>query len=112
MLDAVAGGNSEPQRYSHNPISNARAKQKGLLFMVIRECKRCNDYFGTAMVWHAHRGKRGCKTAKALSREGFWRGYMDIWWSKDLGWDDTEESWWDESGQPIGDDKLLPIINT
>jgi hypothetical protein len=81
----------------------------------IRQCKKCEEYFGTATVWFAHEGERGCKTHRVLLREGFWQGHSDIWWSTDLGWDDTIEDWWGwkEDGEPLEDDpKLLPILNT
>lgn len=84
----------------------------------VRECHRCGEFFGTVAVWRAHLGERGCKTPKVLNREGFWQGYMDIWWSKDLGWDDTTHDWmvidefyWDEEGNGR-EEQMLPIINT
>ena len=69
--------------------------------MNIRKCHICKQYFGTVAGYIEHRGERGCKPAKSLSREGMWQGHMGVWWTTDLGWDDTTEDWLDVPDQPV-----------
>ena len=84
--------------------------------MNIRHCKLCDSDFGTIYAWISHKGQNGCKSSKVMNREGFWRGFSGIWWSKDGGYDDTVEGWyeaeWDDDGQPIHDTDLLPILQS
>lgn len=71
---------------------------------IIRTChqispKSCGKSFGTVAGYKAHWGKRGCKTEKALIKEGMWKGHGGIWWTKDLGHDDTEMDWFMAAAQ-------------
>lgn len=81
---------------------------------LIRHCHICNQYFGTARGYGLHLGKRGCKASKVLSREGLWRGYAGVWWTKDLGHDDTPYDWYEVllPNPELEEIEELPILNT
>ena len=36
----------------------------------------------------------GCKKPRTLrEKHGMWQGHSGVWWTKDLGWDDTPDDW-------------------
>jgi hypothetical protein len=80
--------------------------------MIVRKCTHknpngliCNKFFGTILGYRLHLGQRGCKSGKTLHEMGLWCGSEDVWWTPDLGHDDTEMGWF----EAIEDNPNLPI---
>lgn len=62
--------------------------------MHVRKCHKCDQFFGTIAGYESHLGSKGCKSVRSMERyDSMWRGHSDIWWTPDLGWDDTTEGW-------------------
>ena len=56
----------------------------------ISRCNHCGQYFGTKQALEIHQPGK-CRSDKTMQRGGAWRGFMGIWWTPDLGWDQESE---------------------
>lgn len=65
--------------------------------MNIRICHHCEREFGTVAGYRLHWGKKTCRNDRALKRDGMWQGNRDVWWTPDLGHDDTIDDWFEAS---------------
>lgn len=73
----------------------------------IRSCNSCERQFGTIAGYRAHWGERGCKASGNLTRQGMWQGHDGIWWTKDLGHDDTKQGWLDCQPSKVPSDEAF-----
>lgn len=81
--------------------------------MNLRRCNHCERTFGTVAAYRLHWGKAKCRSDGFLKRDGAWQGQYGVWWTSDLGHDDTQIDWFEASCDqpyPPGDEAFLRLV--